>query len=218
LNNIEEIIKLGNSVLKDVMKCKKSVKKKTIDLLIVSGPSGVGKGTIFKQLAQHIKIKRFPIYTTRKKRSGEIDGSEYFFITKEEYEKMKNNDRFLIYGKVHECLQGIGTELLDFIKNNDVIYIELHITLVEKLIPILEKNKINYLYIFILPPSYEELMKRLLERSKNECDSEILIQRLKNSINEIKHSIKFSPYYVINDKLDKTVEEMLEIIQRVKIE
>lgn len=164
--------------------------------VIISGPSGVGKGTVVEELINEHKDKLISSVsvTTRSPRVNEVDGTDYFFKTKEEFQELIAQNQFLEYATVFNN-DFYGTPLFFFKENlekgKDVI-------LVINVKGALDVKKIykEGIYIFIVPPSLEELEKRLRERQTESEDA------IKERLKTVKEEIKMAPYYdyvVIND-------------------
>ena len=179
--------------------------------IIISAPSGTGKTTTCKLLKQRLpNLKIATSHTTRKIRKGECQGVDYFFISKEEFESKKNNNDFLEWAKVHTEYYGTSFESIDKHRQNGFdILLELDIQGVNSL------RTMNFegIYIMILPPSIEEMTKRLKKRgTETEDDIE---RRLKTGKEEIK-VYKKHDYVITNFEVEETVESILSIIQAEK--
>ena len=177
-------------------------------LIVISGPSGAGKGTIVSRVALEMKDIWISIsMTSRSKRTGEIDGVDYYFVTKEEFEEKINNNEFLEYAIVHNN-QYYGTpkgEIEDKLNNGINVILEIDIQGALKI-----KEKINEaLFIFIMPPSMEILKERLIKRNTETKDK--ILERFKTAYNEINEYKKYN-YVVVNDKLDESVNKVKSII------
>ena len=179
--------------------------------IIISAPSGTGKTTTCKRLKQRLpNLKIATSHTTRKIRKGECQGVDYFFISKEEFESKKNNNDFLEWAKVHTEYYGTSFESIDKHRQNGFdILLELDIQGVNSL------RNMNFegIYIMILPPSIEEMTKRLKKRgTETEDDIE---RRLKTGKEEIK-VYKKHDYVITNFEVEETVESILSIIRAEK--
>ena len=181
-------------------------------LIVISGPSGAGKGTICNRLIEDMKDTKISIsMTSRAPRGKEVDGVEYYFVSKEEFEERIKNDEFLEYAVVHNN-QYYGTPKAkieeDLSKGKNVI-LEIDIQGALKV-----KEKVSEaLFIFIMPPSMEELKNRLIKRNTETKDK--ILERFKTAYNEINEFTKYN-YVVVNDKVEKAVEKVKSIITAEK--
>ena len=177
-------------------------------LIVVSGFSGAGKGTLMKKLMQDYDNYALSISaTTRQPRVGEEDGREYFFRTKEEFEKMIAKDELIEYAKYVENYYGTPRayveKMLD--EGKDVI-LEIEI---QGALKVKEKFP-DTLLLFVTPPSAEELKSRLVGRGTETMD---VIEFRMNRAKEEALEMDQYDYLIINDDLQECVEEMHQIIQ-----
>ena len=185
------------------------IRKKSKGLLIVvSGPSGAGKDTICSKVVENMKDTKISVsMTSREPRGKEVDGVDYYFITKEEFEVRIKNNEFLEYAIVHNN-KYYGTPKgkieEDLNKGINVILV----IDIQGALKIKELVK-EALFIFIMPPTMEELKDRLIKR-QTESKKKIL-ERFKTAYNEINEYTKYN-YVVVNDKIDKAVEKVKSII------
>lgn len=164
-------------------------------ILILTGPSGVGKDTVVKELLKKHKNIRFSrSVTTRDKRPGETEGVSYFFITREEYDRMEKA------GELIESIEYLGNkygtrydEIDNAIENGEnlVMILEAH-----GMNQIKEHYKDDCLTVFILPPSLTELRNRLVNRGRETAEQ--IEERLSNARNEL-ITIKDYDYFVVNE-------------------
>lgn len=177
-------------------------------IYVISGPSGVGKGTIAKQiLAKNGNLTLSVSCTTRYMREGETRGKDYFFISKEEFEKKIQNDEFLEYDNHFETYYGTPKDFVfDKLKTGDVL-LEIDVNGALKV----KKNYPDAVLIFIMPPSTDELKRRLIARNTETFDK--IEGRLARVEEEIKKSDKFD-FIVVNDVLSQAVTEVMDIIKR----
>jgi len=181
-------------------------------LIVISGPTCAGKGTICKELLKKNKNIWLSIScTSRPMRKGETNGKEYFFLSKEEFEEKIKNDEMLEYAQVHYN-DYYGTpkehikEKLD--EGKDVI-LEIDI---QGAIQIKEKIS-EAIFIFILAPTMNEIKERLIKRG---CENESqMIERFKTAYREINEITKYN-YVVVNDNLDEAVNKVNAIITSEK--
>ncbi|WP_341813144.1 guanylate kinase [Wolbachia endosymbiont (group B) of Germaria angustata] len=182
-------------------------------LLILSSPSGAGKTTISeKLLEQSTDLVMSISVTTRKPRPGEVNGKDYFFVTEEKFHELCKAGQMLEYAKVFENFYGIPK---DFIEQNLSSGISVLLNIdwqgAFHLFEILREKVVS---VFILPPSMEELRLRLQRRNS---DDEIEIERrLSEAQKEISKSNKYD-YVIVNDDLDKSVEEIKSILNKERI-
>ena len=177
-------------------------------LIIVSGFSGAGKGTVMKKLMSEYDNYALSISaTTRSPRPGEQDGREYFFKTVAEFETMIENNQLIEYAKYVGNYYGTPKEYVEKMldEGKDVILeIEMQGTMkVKEMMP-------ETVLVFIAPPTAEELKKRLEGRGTE--DSETIKARLKRASEEVVYMDKYD-YLLINDKLDECVENLHKIVQ-----
>lgn len=189
------------------------IKEKSKGLLIVvSGPSGAGKDTICNKVVEDMKDTKISVsMTSREPRGKEVDGVDYFFISKEEFEERIKNDEFLEYAIVHNN-QYYGTpkaEIEAELNNGKNIILVIDI---QGALKIKETIK-EALFIFIMPPSMEELKDRLIKRN-TESKAKIL-ERFKTAYNEINEFKKYN-YVVVNDRVEKAVDKVKSIITAEK--
>ncbi|MBC7320379.1 guanylate kinase [bacterium] len=184
------------------------VSKKEGILFIISGPSGVGKGTVIKEVLKLVPDINLSIsYTTRPPRKNETNGKEYFFVSEEEFNRMIERGEFLEWARVHGNLYGTPKRYIEErLKNNEDVILEIDTQgarQVKKAFP-------NGVFIFILPPSIDELLKRLHKRG-TEKEEEIQI-RLNNAKEEFKEWEWYN-YTVINESIQLTGEIIASIIK-----
>ena len=175
-------------------------------LYVLSGASGVGKSTVLaKVMAGRDNIKFSVSATTRAPRAGEIDGVSYYFITKEQFEEMIRQDAFLEYDAHMENYYGtLKAQLEEKLLEGDVILdIEPNGAFnVRKTWP-------EAVLIFIAPPSYEELERRL--RSRGDTEEKQILIRMERAHWEMEQSKKYD-HVVVNDQVETCAEKILAII------
>lgn len=181
-------------------------------LLVVSGPSGSGKGTVCNKLMKRNTDVIFSVSTTtRSPREGEIDGKNYFFIDTDEFEKMVENDEFLEHARVHNNYYGTPRKfVMDEIEKGDIVLLEIDVQGALQV----KSNYENVVFIFLLPPSMEELENRIVNRGTE--TREDIRRRLKNAYTEIDY-IEHYDYFIINDELDQAVLDIESIIKAEKL-
>jgi len=181
-------------------------------LIVISGPSGSGKGTIIKEVMKKIPDLIYSVsYTTRPKREGEIEGKDYFFISKDEFEKLIDEDFFIEWAKVYDYYYGTGKEfVLNNLNDNKDVILEIEIQGAKKIREIYDKK--NVIFIFIAPPDFKELEKRIMNRKRGETEEEIK-KRMDFAKKEIEESKNYD-YIIINDNINKAVKKIVNIINK----
>lgn len=180
-------------------------------LLIVSGPSGVGKGTVCKDLIESDKDIVFSVSSTsRKPREGEVDGINYNFISKEDFETKIEKGEFLEHAFVHTNYYGTSKEFVEKgINSGKIVLLEID---VQGALQVKEKHP-EVITVFILPPSMEELERRIVDRD-TETQAEI-DKRMSNAYKEIDLVDKYD-YFVVNDDLEAAIDNIKSIINAEK--
>ncbi len=183
-------------------------------LFVVSAPSGAGKTTLCQEITKIVpKLEHSISYTTREPRPGEAHGKDYFFVKDTEFRKMIENNEFLEWAEVHGHLYGTSRELLTDITNRgtDVI-----LDIDSQGAMQLKKKEVDGVYIYILPPSFEVLKARLMERRSESPDE--ISKRLKKAREEI-WSYREYYYLIVNDNVQKARKELESIIvaERIKM-
>ena len=178
-------------------------------LIVISGPSGVVKGTVRKALFEmkNHNLTYSVSMTTRPKRPGEVDGVDYYFTTKEEFEDRIKNNKFLEYAEFVGNYYGTPLDKVNE-KLDDGHEVVLEIE-VEGALQV--KRKVpDCVMIFIVPPSKEDLYKRLKSRGTESDD--IINQRIEKANREFKKA-KFYDYIVVNDEVNNAADRILAIIR-----
>ncbi len=178
------------------------------NLIIISSPSGGGKGTLIKEVRGMLPDLGYSCsHTTRPKRFGEEEGREYFFITQEEFERRIAAGDFLEYANVHGHLYGTSlAESKKIFNTGKDLIVEVD---VQGALHIMERITDASVSIFILPPSFEVLRARLTARATE--DQAELHTRLKNSFSEVMQYSKFD-YVIVNEDLVTAARQLASII------
>jgi len=183
------------------------MKNKKGQLLVISGPSGVGKGTILAAVMEKNKNLSFSVSaTTRNPRPGEIDGEHYYFVTKEKFFEMVDSKEMLEYAEYSGNYYGTPKKAVEK-KLEEGLDVALDID-VQGAFQIMEIFP-DALFIFIIPPTIDELSRRLAKRGTE--DEESVAKRLSAAKNELKQAAKFN-YIVINNALEDAVANIEAII------
>lgn len=177
-------------------------------LYVVSGPSGAGKSTICRMVRKQLGINLATSATTREPRTGELNGRDYYFLTKEEFLKKEKAGDFLEYATVHGNYYGtLKSEVEARLLSGEDIILEID---VQGGLQVKEKYPEAHL-IFFKTRTKEELEKRLRDRK---TDSEETIQlRLKNSLKELEYQ-KYYEVTIINDTVEDSCKKLKEIIEK----
>ncbi|PLX87351.1 MAG: guanylate kinase [Desulfuromonas sp.] len=177
-------------------------------LFVVSAPSGAGKTSLCKEL-----IRRYPnlrpsiSYTTRKQRNGEVDGSDYHFVSPETFRSMVDEDQLAEWAEVHDNFYGTALSTLE---KASAAGTHLLLDIDCQGAAQLKKSYPGAVFVFILPPSLKELEKRL--RGRQTDAEEVIARRLSNAAQEIAEAKKYD-YLVINDDFDTALEQLCAIIE-----
>lgn len=175
-------------------------------LFVITGPSGCGKSTLVKHMLAELENVEFSVsYTTRQKRGAEIEGKDYYFISEEKFKRMIQEKKFVEWAIVHGNYYGTSKDELEKKETDGDLLLDIDVQGAEQ---VREKLK-EAVFIFILPPLFPELRKRLVEREQDSLP--IIQKRLKVARGEIKHYREFD-YVVINDELSKAAEELKSVI------
>lgn len=177
-------------------------------LFVISGSSGVGKGTVIKGFLEKNPSFSLTIsYTTRDKREGEIEGVNYFFVSKEDFKKSIDNDEFLEWAEFSGNYYGTKREFVEkSLKADKDLILEID---TQGALQVKEKLP-NAILIFIAPPSYQDLEFRL--RNRQTESEEAIAKRLEFVKLEMENS-NFFNYRVVNDKLEDAISEIERIIK-----
>ena len=190
------------------------IKKEGV-LLVISSPSGTGKTTICKKLLEYDKNIHLSVsVTTRKKRKNEVEGIDYYFRSKKDFLNLKSQNSFIENALVFENYYGtLKSEVLEQLENGIDVLIDIDWQGTRQ---ITEAMKGNLIKIFLLPPSIDELRKRLSKRNSDSI-SEINF-RMSKALKEIKHFDEYD-YVLVNDNLDNTFQKIVKIIgaERLKL-
>lgn len=177
-------------------------------LFIISAPSGAGKTSLCKEVIDIFQCLRHSVsYTTRQARPGEVHGRDYFFVSPDLFRQMVAAGEFAEWAEVHGNCYGTAVKTLEeYRDNNTDVILDIDCQGAQQL----KQRFTGGVFIFILPPSFNELRSRLDKRSS---DSETVIEmRIENAAAEIKES-RWYDYIIVNDDFDEALEELKSIIQ-----
>ncbi|UCE40325.1 MAG: guanylate kinase [Candidatus Aminicenantes bacterium] len=175
-------------------------------LIVITGPSGCGKSTLANLMLTELENVEFSVsYTTRKKRDAEIEGKDYFFVSKETFERMIQKEELAEWAVVHGCYYGTPKNTLERDSVDRDLLLDIDVQGAEQ---IREKHE-GAVFVFILPPVFPELRERLEKRGQDSLP--IIQKRLDTAREEIQRYREFD-YVVINDELSKAAEELKSVI------
>ena len=190
------------------------IKKEGV-LLVISSPSGTGKTTICKKLLEYDKNIHLSVsVTTRKKRKNEVEGIDYYFKSKKDFLNLKSQNSFIENASVFENYYGtLKSEVLEQLENGIDVLIDIDWQGTRQ---ITQAMKGNLIKIFLLPPSIDELKKRLSKRNSDSIQEINL--RMSQALKEIKHFDEYD-YVLVNDNLDNTFQKIIKIleVERLKL-
>jgi guanylate kinase len=178
-------------------------------LIVISAPSGSGKTTIAKEIMNRFPGLGFSVSgTTRSKRAGEVDGRDYFFLTREEFKRRVDNGEFVEWEELYgDCYGTLKSEVDRVLRSGHHLLFDVDVNgglSIKKYYP-------NALLIFIRPPSVEALKDRLLKR---QTENDIALKRrLDRATMELELGSKFD-HQVVNDELDRAIQEVQSVIEQ----
>lgn len=177
------------------------------ELIVLSGPSGVGKSTVIKHLLQNRPDIHFSVsFTTRSPRDGEVDGVNYNFVSREEFERMISAGELLEYAQYVNNYYGTSLKVIeDKIEQGIDVLLDIE---VQGAATVRQKCP-GVPMIFILPPSLEELERRL--RHRNTDSPEVIAQRLEKAVEECRQCVNYD-YIVVNDSVEHASAEIQTIL------
>ena len=188
------------------------IKKEGV-LLVISSPSGTGKTTICKKLLEYDKNIHLSVsVTTRKKRKNEVEGIDYYFRSKEDFLNLKSQNSFIENALVFENYYGtLKSEVLEQLENGVDVLIDIDWQGTRQ---ITQAMKGNLIKIFLLPPSIDELKKRLSKRNSDSIKE--INFRMSKALKEIKHFDEYD-YVLVNDNLENTFQKIVKIIETERL-
>jgi guanylate kinase len=176
-------------------------------LYIISAPSGAGKTTLCKEIIDIFPNLRHSVsFTTRSARSGEVHGRDYFFVAPDEFQRMVTAGEFAEWAEVHGNYYGTAIKVLEEYRTNGIdVILDIDCQGARQL----KAKYAGGVYIFILPPTFDELRRRLDGRDSD--SAEVIEQRLRNAVGEMQES-RWYDYIIVNDVFSRAVEEMKSVL------
>jgi len=177
------------------------------NLIIVSGPSGVGKSILASRVMQLVPHLKFSVsYTTRAPRGSERNGVEYFFVGREEFQALIRKNELLEWAEVHGNYYGTSRKFVDdLLRRGEDVLLDIDVQGAS----IIRQERPDAVAIFILPPSYEVLRERLMRRSLDE--GFVIEKRLRIACREIRNYVNYD-YLIVNEELNGSTLELQSII------
>lgn len=175
-------------------------------LFVVTGPSGCGKSTMIHHVMRDLRKVRFSVsHTTRPRRPSESEGKDYYFVSRAVFERMVARRQFAEWAAVHgHCYGTSKREIASKSRSGDLM-LDIDVQGARQMMA----SGIPVVPVFVLPPRYQDLVRRL--RGRGEDKPEVIKRRLRNARAEVRQAVKFD-YIVINDRLDRAVLELESII------
>ena len=188
------------------------IKKEGV-LLVISSPSGTGKTTICKKLLEYDKNIHLSVsVTTRKKRKNEVEGVDYYFRSKKDFLNLKSQNAFVENALVFENHYGtLKSEVLEQLENGIDVLIDIDWQGTRQITKAMKGNLIK---IFLLPPSINELKKRLSIRNSDSMKE--INFRMSKALKEIKHYDEYD-YVLVNNNLDNTFQDIVKILEAERL-
>ncbi|MHC4098572.1 MAG: guanylate kinase [Planctomycetota bacterium] len=178
-------------------------------IVIVSGPSGVGKSTICKDVAKRLNNVYLSVSVTTRPKSAEVDGQDYWFISENEFQQRLDKGLLLEHAEVFGHLYGTPKEKVDeALQQGSSVILEIDVQGARQI----KRIHKDAVMIFVLPPTQKELAERMKLRGRE--DIEAAEDRLNGASGEIAAAWQYYKHMVINDNLQQAVNEVVEIIQQ----
>lgn len=175
-------------------------------IFVIAGPSGCGKSTLANRVLEDVRDIQFSVsHTTRKKRDSEEEGKDYYFISKAEFEQMIKEEKMTEWAVVHSSYYGTSRKEIEKKGARGDLLLNIDVQGAQQMMERFKKA----IFIFVVPPSFQELEKRLKKRGDESPGS--IEKRLEAAKKEIRHYPQFD-YIIINDELDDAAKELKSII------
>lgn len=179
-------------------------------LVILSGPSGVGKSTICRELMKRLNAVYSVSATTRRPGAGEEDGRDYWFMNQDEFERKLQQDEFIEYADVFGQYYGTPRQPVeDALADGRIVILEIDVQGARQVI----RQYPAAVSVFILPPRQDDLAQRIDKRNRGE-NNESRKRRLDTATNEIAAAFQYYKHQVVNDDLDQAIVEVVNIIEQ----
>jgi len=178
-------------------------------IIILSSPSGAGKTTLVNEISKKNNFQISISHTTRKPRSNEIEGKDYYFVSESEFKNLIDENKFLEYAKVFQNYYGSSKDdVFKKLNNSENVIFDIDWQGTQQI----KSQKLNYkvVTIFILPPSRDELYNRLLNRDRN--DEKIVKERMMQFNEDVLHWKNYD-FVVINDDLENCYKKIIDFIK-----
>ena len=177
-------------------------------LFVVSAPSGAGKTTLIGHVLNRFRQLSYSIsHTTRQPREKEIDGQDYFFISKDAFKEKIASNQMLEWAKVHDNYYGTSKQFVEAtLKKGGSLLLDIDVQGAAQIL----SSDFDPVTIFIMPPSFDALEKRLRQRGTD--SKKVIATRLANARTEMKSKDKYQ-YILVNDDLDEAIENLASIFQ-----
>lgn len=187
-------------------------------ILILSGPSGSGKSSIYKLSIGDLGAIEFSVScTTRAPRPGEVDGRDYHFISRAEFDRLVAEDAFAEHAEVHgNCYGTLKSELLGRVQRGIDVLLDIDVQGAAQLRKLCESScefRRACVFIFIMPPSFEELERRLRARATETEES--IVRRLANAKGEMAHAPEYD-HVIVNDDLARAAAEFTALVRGLR--
>ena len=180
-------------------------------LIILSGPSGVGKNCVRQEIMKSNKLQlTYSIsMTTREKREKEVDGVDYYFVSEEEYQRNIDNGNFLEWASFVGHRYGTPKDKVEQLRNSGKnVFLEIEINGAKQVMEAVKDDRV--ISFFLMPPSFAALEKRIRKR-KTESE-EIIQERLQKGLKEMTMTDNYD-HVVINDKISRAAQEIIDLVK-----